>query len=382
MPKKYSKVTAVVGAQFGSEGKGVAVHHLADQYNMHIRVGAPNAGHTFYHNGKKYVMQSVPCGWTNPKADLVIGRGALIDMSILQREVSALYAIDPTIKQRLYVDFNAGIISPWHSDEEGGINGEMHKRIGSTGKGVGAARRDRLMRDPEKFQFFGQVADKFSAYDPETGEELWKLSELSIDTVDVIHERYDAEVNILLEGAQGSGLSLIHGPWPYCTSTDTNAAQMCADCGLPPQYVTDVLLVARTFPIRVAGNSGPLNGERDWDYISRRVGRETKEMTTVTHKVRRIGDWDEKLIDQAVQLNGSKFIVITFMDYLSPEDEGVTDYRKLSSTARSFIEYVQIRFGVKVPFITTGGLDEPHVCPLTYDYGQFRSSVAAVKETK
>lgn len=379
-PKKIGRVTALVGAQYGSEGKGIVVHHIANEYSVHIRTGAPNAGHTFYHEGQKWVMQTVPCGWTNPNATLIIGRGALIDMDILVKEVSAINAVDPSIHDRLIIDAKAGIISKWHSDEEGGVHGEMHQRIGSTGKGCGAARRDRLMRDPDKFRFFESQASQYSVIDVSTGEELWSLADLMAEnTPSIIESHYINDANILLEGAQGSGLSLIHGPWPYATSTDTNAAQMCADCGLPPQYLTDVLLVARTFPIRVAGNSGPLKNERDWEYISERMGRPVREMTTVTHKVRRIGDWDEDLIVDAITLNGAREIVITFMDYLCPEDEGVEDYRKLSITARTFIEYVEVMFNVKVPFVVTGGQDFPHVCSLSYAYGQHNP---ALQESK
>ncbi len=360
---KYQTVTAVVGAQYGSEGKGIVVHHIAGDYQVHVRTGAPNAGHTFFHKGQKWVAQSVPCGWVNPNALLVIGAGALIDMAILHKEVQAIYDVDPTIRERLAIDAHAGIISGFHSTEEGGVSGEMHQRIGSTGKGVGAARRDRLMRDPAKFQFFEEIASDWIVAKPD-GSEHWPLSNLicPMPTAKLLAGLYRDGSNILLEGAQGSGLSLIHGPWPYVTSTDTNAAQMCADCGLPPQYVTDVLLVARTFPIRVHGNSGPLENERTWEYMSKRLGRPVTEQTTVTHKTRRIGDWDEKLLDQAIILNGAKSVVLTFMDYLDMADEGEIDWNALSDTARTFIEYVRVRFDVDVPFVVTGGKNYPHIC--------------------
>ena len=81
------KLTVVVGGQYGSEGKGAIVAKVADQYNVHVRVGSHNAGHTFYWNGDKHVMQSIPCGWTNPKAIIVIGRGALLNMKQLMKEL-------------------------------------------------------------------------------------------------------------------------------------------------------------------------------------------------------------------------------------------------------------------------------------------------------
>ena len=140
------------------------------------------------------------------------------------------------------------------------------------------------------------------------------------------------------------------------TSHDTNAAQLAADAGLPPMLVTRVLLVVRTYPIRVAGNSGPLKNELTWEEISRRVGKQVVERTTVTNKVRRIGEWDEELLDNAITLNRPTSIAITFMDYLSPQDEGKTQWGDLSSdTAKRFIRYVESRFRVQVSLIGTGG---------------------------
>src|SRR5690606_242933 len=102
------------------------------------------------------------------------------------------------------------------------------------------------------------------------------------------------------------------------------AAQLAADVGLPPHLVTRVLLVARTYPIRVAGNSGPLKNELTWEELSRWIGKQVVERTTVTNKIRRIGEWDEGLIDRAVTLNGPWSMALAFMYYWRPEDAGKT----------------------------------------------------------
>jgi adenylosuccinate synthase len=139
------------------------------------------------------------------------------------------------------------------------------------------------------------------------------------------------------------------------TSHDTNAAQFAADAGIPPMLVTRVLLVARTYPIRVAGNSGPLKNELAWEEISRRVGKPVVERTTVTNKIRRVGEWDEELLDNAIALNRPTSIAITFMDYLSPQDESKTQWEDLSDTAKRFVRYVESRFRARVSLIGTGG---------------------------
>lgn len=336
----------VVGAQYGSEGKGAIVAQLADQYNVHVRVGSSNAGHTVFYKGKEYKMQTIPCGWLNEKAFLVIGRGALINMEILMREIEMLKEVDPNIKRRLVIDNRAGILDKKFEEIEGHTHGELHQRIGSTGEGVGAARIARISRDPDRFKMFYQIAKEYG------------LAENMYDTVRVINNLQMKGNNVLLEGTQGCGLSLIHGPWPYATSADTNAGQIIADCGISPLAVNKILLVARTFPIRVAGNSGPLKNEMTWDYMSELLGKKVEEKTTVTKKTRRIGKWDEELMTQAVIINRPTAIALTFVDYLNPEDEGKTNYDDLSASTVRFIEYLESDFNTPVCMIKTGMADE------------------------
>jgi adenylosuccinate synthase len=340
---KRGHVLAVVGAQYGSEGKGAIVSHLAKDYGIHVRTGAPNAGHSFWWKGKKWVMQSVPCGWTNPKAILILGRGGLINPKILLEEIKMVETVFPNIRQRIFIDPKAGCLDPRFHEMEGGVNGEAHKRIGSTGEGVGPARMARMNRKAEDFEHMEDVADR------------WDIADMMHShTPEYIQQALKEGTNVLLEGTQGSGLSLIHGPWPYCTSNDTNASQMCADAGIPPHHVKKVIIVARTYPIRVAGNSGPLYAEMTWAELSARIGRPVEERTTVTKKVRRVGEWDESLIDSAITLNAPTSIAITFMDYLEPSMFGK---RRMTEKAKKFVHYVERRFGTKVSMVGTGGQD-------------------------
>lgn len=336
------RVLAVVGGQYGSEGKGNVVNFLANQYDVHVRTGAPNAGHSFWHDGRKWVMQSIPCGWTNSDAKLVIGRGALINPEILVKEISMLVEGGYDICKRLYIDPMAGVLDPAYHKEEGGVDGEMHRRIGSTGEGVGIARVRRIERDPNRFKFMGEVAREYN------------LEQFLVeDTPDLLASLRLEGKDILLEGTQGSGLSLIHGPWPYCTSNDTNAAQMAADAGIPPHYVTAVMLVARTFPIRVAGNSGPLSFELSWAEMSDEVGRPLEERTTVTKKIRRVGRWDWDLINRAITLNGPTSVALTFMDYAFPDDMNKTKWDSLSFEGQNYIRDLEDGMGVPIRLIAT-----------------------------
>lgn len=331
------KVTAVIGAQYGSEGKGVVVNHIAKNFDVHVRVGGSNAGHSFVHNGIIYKMQMIPCGWTNPNATLIIGRGALISMDVLKREYDQLRALDPTIEARLLVDHMAAVVDPILHNE-GHVGGELNMRIGSTGEGIGAARIARIQRDRERIKHFYQVAG------------LYGLEHLVHE--DTPHLIRHIGTNVLLEGTQGVGLSLIHGPWPYVTSSDVGAAQLCSDAGVPPQAVTDVLMVCRTYPIRVAGNSGPLANELTWAEMSERLGRPVSEQTTVTKLTRRVGMWDSNLIRRTVVLNAPTQAAMMFLDYLDPKQEGQTH---LTEASIRWIRGFEKAFDVPVRYAGVGG---------------------------
>lgn len=360
-------VVALVGAQYGSEGKGAIAAKIANDFDVHVRTGAPNAGHTYYidkpehwaredagspdspHHRMKVVARSVPVGVCNPQASLVIGAGGIIDLEQLLLEVEALDSLGLNASGRLQVDAKALVIDPLrHRDYEGGIRGHAHEQIGSTGEGVGIARMAHLARGVLVRDFaWGNIdhaGDKDIRY---------KLESVGIgvtsDTSRILSAWWETGSKILLEGTQGSGLSSVHGPWPYCTSSDTNAAQLLVDAGISPTRLTSVILVARTFPIRVAGNSGPMLQETSWENIG-----ESPEYTTVTKKQRRVGWWDDDLFKKAVRLNGPARVAVTFMDYIDPLVRGVTDWSDLSKECIEWIRKLEWNHDVKVAWVGTG----------------------------
>lgn len=338
------KLTVLVGGQYGSEGKGAIAAHIANDYQVHVRVGSPNAGHTIYWKGAKHVMQSIPCGWINPDAVIIIGRGALLNMKQFMKELVHIMQYYPDFKKRLIVDPETGILDEKFHEQEGGTAGEMHRRIGSTGEGVGPARIARIERDPQKFRQFKDIADEYDLKDIMLENTPKQLAVLQ-----------DAGKNILIEGTQGSALSLIHSHWPYCTSIDTNAAGIISEVGIAPSRVTDVLMVCRTYPIRVHGNSGPLRGEIDWSEIKDKNGNPiTPEKTTVTKKVRRIARWDDALFEQACLLNEPTEIALTFADYIDPELFNCNDPRKVIDSDKLAAFIFQHKLATKVKYIGTG----------------------------
>lgn len=336
------KLTVLVGGQYGSEGKGAIAAHVANKYDVHVRVGSPNAGHTIYWAGEKHVMQSIPCGWINPNAFIVIGRGALLNMKQFMKELVHILRFYPDFLARLRIDPEAGILDEKFHEQEGGVNGEMHHRIGSTGEGVGPARVARINRDPSQFRQFKDIAAEY-------GLEMC----LCEDTPRYLTNMQDNGMNILIEGTQGSGLSLLHSHWPYCTSIDTNAAGVISEVGLAPSRVTDVLLVFRTYPIRVAGNSGPMENEITWEELSERIHRQVTEKTTVTKKTRRIAEWDPKLFYNSMMINAPTEVALTFADYVDPYLYGCNDPERVL-TSKPLQDFISRNLTCGVKYIGTG----------------------------
>ena len=338
------KLCVLVGGQYGSEGKGAVAAFLANDYDIHVRVGSPNAGHTIWWKGEKHVMQSIPCGWINPNAYIVIGRGALLNMKQLMKELVHILHYYPNFLDRLYIDPEAGILDEKFHEQEGGTSGEMHRRIGSTGEGVGPARVARINRNPDEFRQFKDVATEYG---------LEKC--IMENTPAFLAKSQNNGLNIMIEGTQGSALSLLHSYWPYCTSIDTNAAGIISEVGIAPSRVTDVIMVCRTYPIRVAGNSGPMKNEISWDKIVDMNGTQiTPEKTTVTHKVRRIAEWDDDLFKQSCILNHPTRIALTFADYVDPSLYKCNNRARIlsSSPLKSFLEEHDLEG--RIDYISTG----------------------------
>jgi adenylosuccinate synthase len=339
------KVTALVGAQFGSEGKGVVAKHIANEYDAWVRTGGPNAGHSFVEKGRLWKMQCLPCGWVNKNAMLMLGPGAVINPDILLHEIEQIEnGYDPNIRGRILIDARATPLLQKHVNREGHTKGEIHERIGSTGEGVGAARMEWMNRDERAVRPFAEIAENYGH----------GFAAMVGDTTEMLSGMRRRGKSIMLEGTQGFGLSLTHGQWPYVTSADTNAAQLASDAGVPPQHVTDVYLVARTYPIRVAGNSGPLHEETNWQAMSHRLKQPVEERTTVTKLIRRVGAWDEELMARACIVNSPTGIILTFIDYLSPDDQWKTMFINLTDKSRSFVDYIERRFEAPVILIGTG----------------------------
>jgi adenylosuccinate synthase len=336
-------VLAVVGGQYGSEGKGVIVSKLSGGVTCAVRTGGPNAGHSIKHEGRIWKMRSIPCSWINPIAKLVIGPGAVLNAQLLVSEADELEAAGYSIRDRLIIDPRATLILGPDEEYERARPGRnaISASIGSTGEGVGEARVRKIRRNELDWEPAGSLSEH---------------GFLVRDTLPLVN--VNALVGrVLLEGTQGYGLSLSLGRWPFVTSANCTAAQLMSDAGIGMIGEFETMIVFRSFPIRVGGNSGLLPNELTWEQMAERVPGVTPERTTVTNKIRRIGEFDSDLSREAVMVNGATEQALTFADYIDPSCAGETEWYKLPPKVRTFMDKLEDWHGIPVAMVGTGGPD-------------------------
>lgn len=391
-------ILIVQGAQWGSEAKGMVAAALCERRKVDyaVRTGAVNAGHAVYHQGKKYVNQQLPTGWVNKGTDLVIGPGALINPQIFFDELLMIH--EAGFVGRVLVDHHAGLHLPDHSFMAS--ESDKHYRIGATGKGCSFALVDRIQRNRNSMLF-----RDWAIMEPQGWE--WA------DTVKILNDGYDYDKQILLEGTQGTLLDLYLGPYPYTTHKQCTAAQWVVEAGLSPALEYEVVLVARTYPIRVAGNSGPMPQEIDWPTLALEINHKLQEagkpdlvrktaiatfldaknrfppsgypdvnvwksegdrdalrglpdhtveelkklfeFTTVTKKLRRVARLDIDSLKYSVMVNRPEWVCLTFVNYEFPEMWGMTKgTEERSMVFAKYMVDLEMALGVPIHAYTTG----------------------------
>ena len=336
-------VWVVVGGQYGSEGKGkiAAFITLQEEIDICVRCGGPNSGHCFVDESGEYrALRQIPTGYVRPGTRLLIPSGGLIDLEVLRKELEAL-GLGP---DRVGVDRRAMVIE--ESDRKAEQDLHLRERLSSTLCGVGSAVSRRVLRGDDV-----RLAKDAAAVT------TW-LKPFLTDVSAEINEGVDRGKKVLIEGTQGFGLSLYHSEsYPKTTSRDTSAAGCISECGISPRLVTDIVLVLRTFPIRVAGQqAGPMFEEIDWETIQGESGcaQPIAEYTTVTKKLRRVGRFDFELARRAVTINRPHKLAINFLDYLDYQDSTAVEIDMLSEKSRMFIQRLHQMLDVPVGYLGVG----------------------------
>lgn len=319
--------SVVVCGFFGDTGKGKVISYLAlkDKLDITARAGVgPNAGHTVIFEGKKYGLSMLPSAFMYKKCRLLIGPGVLVNPEVLKREIEQTES-----NGRVGVDPQCAIIEARHIEADKA--GHLAQDIKTTGTGTGPCNAERALREVKLAR---DIAD---------------LKEYLTDVPLEVNTAIDKGKQVLIEGTQGTYLSLYHGTYPYCTSKDVTASAACSDVGVGPTRIDDVIVVFKAFTTRVG--AGPLPNEVSVEEAQKRGWA---EYGTVTGRPRRAAPFSYELAKRAVMLNGATQAAVTKIDVLFPDCGGIRAYNKLSKDAKAFVEKVEKEIKIPVTLIGTG----------------------------
>src|SRR5215510_3164071 len=407
---------AILGAQWGDEGKGKVVDLLTPHFSIVARSqGGHNAGHTVYVNGTKFVLRLIPSGILHPGVICVIGNGVVVDLQALFSEVDELAANGVDVGHRIVVSDKAHVILPYHRDLD--LLSEARRgerKIGTTSRGIGPAYEDKIARrgirvgdlaDPKGLE--QNVRDNVTARNRLVQDNTmdWKpvldqllrhaermrpmIRDVSVMLSDAVRDGRP----ILFEGAQGTLLDIDHGTYPYVTSSNASIGGVCTGLGIPPRAIGRVLGVVKAYTTRVG--EGPFPTELFGD-MGNRLRETGSEYGAVTGRPRRCGWYDAVAVRYAARINGLDGLALTKLDVLDgleridictsyragdrtltefPSDirqlaqcqpvyesmpgwsaptKGVRAFDKLPEAARNYVKKLEDVSGVRASIISTG----------------------------
>jgi len=332
---------AVLGAQWGDEGKGKIVDLLTPHFSIVARYqGGHNAGHTVYVDGTKFILRLIPSGILHPDVTCVIGNGVVVDPDALFAEIDELERHGVTVGNRLLVSEKAHLILPYHRELDLLAEARRGERkIGTTSRGIGPAYEDKVARRGIR------VGDLFdpSALADEVRENVSARNRLIRDSTLDWRPVYDrllvsaarirpwvADVSlflaraiaggrpILFEGAQGTLLDIDHGTYPFVTSSNASVGGVCTGLGVGPRTIDGVLGVVKAYSTRVG--EGPLPTELTGE-SGNRLRESGKEYGAVTGRPRRCGWYDAVAVRYSVRINGLDAVALTKLDVLDGLNE-------------------------------------------------------------
>jgi adenylosuccinate synthase len=331
---------ALLGAQWGDEGKGKATDLLGEKVDYVVRYqGGNNAGHTVVIGDQKYALHLLPSGILSPGVIPVIGNGVVIDPSVLFEEIKGLNerGIDTS---RLKISTNAHLITPYHRTIDKVSERFLGKsKIGTTGRGIGPAYADKINRigiriqdlfDPsilkqkvegalrDKNQILIKVFNRKGLEIDDVVNEYLGYAELLkpfvTDTSLLLNKALDQGKNILLEGSQGTLLDVDHGTYPFVTSSNPTAGGACTGSGIGPTRISRVIGIVKAYTTRVG--SGPFPTEL-FDEDGEKLRSIGGEVGVTTGRARRCGWYDALIARYAVRVNGLTDFFLTKLDVLT-----------------------------------------------------------------
>jgi adenylosuccinate synthase len=350
---------AVLGAQWGDEGKGKIVDMLTPHFSAVARYqGGHNAGHTVYVKGKKFVLHLIPSGILHPGVACVIGNGVVIDPQALFAEIDELGRAGITVDGRLLVSEKAHVILPYHRELD--VLSEARRgerKIGTTSRGIGPAYEDKIGRRGirvcdllgDREALAQEVRENVSARNRMIKDSTldWKpvfdqvvaagerMRPWVADVSLALHRMMAEGRNVMFEGAQATLLDIDHGTYPFVTSSNASIGGVCTGLGVPPRAIGGVLGVAKAYTTRVG--EGPLPTELS-GALAERLRESGQEYGASTGRPRRCGWFDAVVVRYSARINGLDALALTKLDVLDglPEVLICTGYKTSGGTLNEF----------------------------------------------
>ena len=345
MAESVSGNLAIVGAQWGDEGKGKIVDLLTPAFSIVARSqGGHNAGHTVLVNKREFILHLIPSGILHPDVTCVIGNGVVIDPGALLTEIDELERQGISVRERLFVSDKAHVILPYHRElERLAEDGRGAQRIGTTSRGIGPSYEDKVGRrgvrlgdladasvDGPLVELIranlntrdrligGRASTDWRAVHGEISGFWERLKPMVTDVSKHLHEASKAGRTILFEGAQGTMLDIDHGTYPYVTSSNATVGGMCTGLGIGPQAIGAVLGIAKAYTTRVGAGPLPTElGGAKGEHLRAAGG----EYGASTGRPRRCGWFDAVVVQYAARINGINALAVTKLDVLDDMDE-------------------------------------------------------------
>ncbi len=373
---------AVLGAQWGDEGKGKIVDMLTPHFATVARYqGGHNAGHTVYVQGQKFVLHLIPSGILHPGVTCIIGNGVVVDPQALFKEIDELGRMGIAVDGRLLISEKAHVILPYHRELD--VLSEARRgerKIGTTSRGIGPAYEDKIGR--RGIRICDLLGDR-AALQEEVRENVnarnhiikdstldWKplfdqllaygerirpwVADCSLFLARTIKEGK----NVMFEGAQATLLDIDHGTYPFVTSSNASVGGVCTGLGVPPRAIGGVLGVAKAYTTRVG--EGPLPTELSGP-LAERLRESGQEYGASTGRPRRCGWFDAVVVRYSARINGLDALALTKLDVLDglPEVLLCTGYKTPGGTLSEFPADLRILAAAEPVYETMPGWSAP-----------------------
>jgi adenylosuccinate synthase len=337
---KKGKTAVIVGAQWGDEGKGKIVDVLSENFSVVARyAGGHNAGHTVIINGKKFVLQLVPCGVLRSGCRSVIGNGVVLDPIAFLKEVGGLREAGVKVDGHLFVSNRAHVILPYHRMIElAAENAPGRVKIGTTSRGIGPAYEDKMGRRGLRVADLldlkllkkhienavrekNMIAHALFNTEPLDADKMYteyaqaaeKIAPFVCDAALLLNQALAQGESILFEGAQGTMLDIDHGTYPFVTSSSATSGGAVIGTGVPPNSIDSVIGITKAYCTRVG--EGPFPTEEKGE-LGEQIRKRGNEFGAVTGRPRRTGWLDLPLLRYSGMINGTNWLVVTKLDVL------------------------------------------------------------------